>query len=420
MEECAPLKELEESEKEISGVVRHAGGRLHDHKPAAASIVSTTVSQPMSRFGAERVALASAVASVLGSSRHRYFLDSGTLLGLWRDGALIENDDDFDLGVLVDESAFSNEWLADLHSTLDRGLHSTPYETRVVDTYAKKVEVFDPAHGAFVLEGDRYEGSDFHHVTVDVQPFVHSGLGVTIPHWNYSGCYIPAATFEPFGKITFANMEWPIPLNPMGFLTALYGYIGHGAVFDPISKLYRLDMDMSAPLTVYTDMCADLFHVGHVRYLEQCKKLGSDVHLIVGLHDDETIESYKRSPICTAAERAAVLESCIYVDEVVASAPLKITERHMSGHNIDIVVHGDGLPGTERHAMYSTPIEMGRYTEVLRMPGISTTGLIDRVAARLGVSYSDHALPSDRDPMGTELAKADDQLEFGAANLPFS
>ena len=92
----------------------------------------------------------------------------------------------------------------------------------------------------------------------------------------------------------------------------------------------------------------------------------------------------------------------------------------MSGYNIDIVVHGDGLPGTERHAMYSTPIEMGRYTEVLRMPGISTTGLIDRVAARLGVSYSDHALPSDRDPMGTELAKVDDQLEFGAANLPFS
>lgn len=150
-------------------------------KLSEASIVSTTVSQPMSRFGAERVALASAVASVLGSSRHRYFLDSGTLLGLWRDGALIENDDDFDLGVLVDESAFSNEWLADLHSTLDRGLRSTPYKTRVVDTYAKKVEVFDPAHGAFVLEGDHYEGADFHHVTVDVQPFVHSGLGVTIP-----------------------------------------------------------------------------------------------------------------------------------------------------------------------------------------------------------------------------------------------
>ena len=73
MEELAPLKELEESEKEISG------GRLHDHKPAAASIVSTTASQPMSRFGAERVALASTVASVLGSSRHRCFLDSGTL-----------------------------------------------------------------------------------------------------------------------------------------------------------------------------------------------------------------------------------------------------------------------------------------------------------------------------------------------------
>ena len=60
--------------------------------------------QPMSLFGSERTDLAKACAVVLEAmpSKPRYFLDNGTLLGLWRNGQLIDKDDDFDFGLLVD------------------------------------------------------------------------------------------------------------------------------------------------------------------------------------------------------------------------------------------------------------------------------------------------------------------------------
>ena len=44
-------------------------------------------------------------------------------------------------------------------------------------------------------------------------------------------------------------------------------------------------------------MVADLFHYGHVNFLKQCSELGDC--LIVGIHSDKDVESYKRKPILT-------------------------------------------------------------------------------------------------------------------------
>ena len=54
-------------------------------------------------------------------------------------------------------------------------------------------------------------------------------------------------------------------------------------------------------IKVYVDMCGDLFHYGHVNLLESAKKLGD--YLLVGIHSDSTIESYKRKPILNMEER---------------------------------------------------------------------------------------------------------------------
>lgn len=48
--------------------------------------------------------------------------------------------------------------------------------------------------------------------------------------------------------------------------------------------------------------------------------------------------------------------------------------------------------------MYDCAIAQGRYTEVPRTAGISTTALIDRIASRLAVDFEKHALPSERTP----------------------
>jgi len=70
---------------------------------------------------------------------------------------------------------------------------------------------------------------------------------------------------------------------------------------------------------VYTGGTFDLFHIGHVQLLRQCKKIaGSHGKVVVALNSDEFIKSCKgKFPACNYEERKGVLLSCRYVDEVV-------------------------------------------------------------------------------------------------------
>ena len=86
-------------------------------------------------------------------------------------------------------------------------------------------------------------------------------------------------------------------------------------------------------------MVADLFHHGHVEFLEQARDLGG--YLIVGLAGDEDAADGKRDPILKVEERAKVMAACRYVDEVIPNAPWRIDASWIAQHHIDIVVHGD-------------------------------------------------------------------------------
>jgi cytidyltransferase-like protein len=128
---------------------------------------------------------------------------------------------------------------------------------------------------------------------------------------------------------------------------------------------------------VYVDMVADLFHYGHVNFLRKASSHGD--FLLVGIHADETVETYKRTPILTMQERIASVEGCRYVDEVVPNAPLEITREWIEKHDIDLIMHGDDVSPKTRDTWYSVPIEMGIYQSVGYTEGISTTELISRV-----------------------------------------
>ena len=78
----------------------------------------------------------------------------------------------------------------------------------------------------------------------------------------------------------------------------------------------------------------DLFHAGHIEVLKKCKSQCD--HLIVGLHNDETVEQYKRLPIMNQDERRTVVEACKYVDEVLIDMSLVIQNDFISAHNIDV------------------------------------------------------------------------------------
>lgn len=127
-------------------------------------------------------------------------------------------------------------------------------------------------------------------------------------------------------------------------------------------------------------MVADLFHYGHVRFLEQVSEYGDT--LIVGVHSDETVASYKRLPIMTMEERMASVRTCQLVDEIVADAPLVITRDYLANHEIDLVVHADDFDERMLDKLYGVPIAMGIFRTVPYTPGISTSEILRRIKER--------------------------------------
>ena len=131
---------------------------------------------------------------------------------------------------------------------------------------------------------------------------------------------------------------------------------------------------------VYADMVGDLFHYGHVRFLERARKLGD--MLVVGVHSDETVAEYKRAPVMTMAERIQVVAACQFVDEVIADAPLRVTREFVEEHELDVVVHGDDLDEETLGMMYGIPRDMGILSLVPYANGVSTTEIMERVRRR--------------------------------------
>jgi len=67
---------------------------------------------------------------------------------------------------------------------------------------------------------------------------------------------------------------------------------------------------------VFTNGCFDLIHIGHVRYLNEAKKLG-DV-LVIGLNADASVSSIKPGrPVNPEDQRAEVLAALESVDYIV-------------------------------------------------------------------------------------------------------
>lgn len=134
------------------------------------------------------------------------------------------------------------------------------------------------------------------------------------------------------------------------------------------------------PVRVYVDVCADLFHSGHIEFFKKAKEQGD--YLIVGVIPDATVESYKRKPILMHDERCKLVEACKYVDEVLPNCPLGITEEWIKKYDIDLVVHGDDFNMEMSKEQYQPAIDRGIFRLVSYTQGISTTELLERIISQ--------------------------------------
>jgi ethanolamine-phosphate cytidylyltransferase len=149
-----------------------------------------------------------------------------------------------------------------------------------------------------------------------------------------------------------------------------------------------------------------MLHYGHANALRQAAALGDE--LVVGLIPDAEILRCKGAPpVMDESERAAMVGSLKWVDEVLQGVPYDLTPEFLAElftkHRIDLVVHGDDpclLPdGTDAYAHAKA---QGRFRVVKRTEGVSSTDLVGR--ALMGVR--------DRPGPGAAAARAKEAEEL--------
>ncbi|KAK5171101.1 choline-phosphate cytidylyltransferase [Saxophila tyrrhenica] len=134
------------------------------------------------------------------------------------------------------------------------------------------------------------------------------------------------------------------------------------------------------PVRVYADGVFDLFHLGHMRVLQQAKTAFPDTWLIVGVTGDTETHKRKGLTVMSAKERAESLRHCRWVDEVIEDCPWVITVEFLEKHQVDYVAHDD-LPygASEGDDIYKPIKEKGMFLVTQRTEGVSTTGIITKI-----------------------------------------
>jgi D-beta-D-heptose 7-phosphate kinase/D-beta-D-heptose 1-phosphate adenosyltransferase len=129
---------------------------------------------------------------------------------------------------------------------------------------------------------------------------------------------------------------------------------------------------------VFTNGVFDLLHPGHIRYLQEARRLGDA--LIVGLNSDRSVRANKGAerPVTPEAERAEILAALSSVDAVAIfdeQIPAEIIQRIQP----DILVKGADWGAANIVGRDTVEARGGRVVRMELLPGYSTTELIRKV-----------------------------------------
>jgi glycerol-3-phosphate cytidylyltransferase len=128
---------------------------------------------------------------------------------------------------------------------------------------------------------------------------------------------------------------------------------------------------------VYCCGVFDLFHIGHMKLFEKIVKSFEDpIHLIVGVHSDEDVKSYKRKPILDLDTRAKTISYCKYVNEIIVGADLITTREFIEKKEIDCVIIGEEYRDNGDSKWYGDAIEMNIHKYISRYEELCTESII--------------------------------------------
>ena len=136
---------------------------------------------------------------------------------------------------------------------------------------------------------------------------------------------------------------------------------------------------------VYSQGSFDILHHGHINILRKCRKLAGTVgRVVVSLLTDESYTLYRGYvPALPFEDRKAVLEACMYVDQVIEGDNRKTAEE-ITALKPDIVVVGSDWAKKDIFAQYNVTPDFFDQNDatLIYLPyteGISSTEIKKRI-----------------------------------------
>lgn len=246
--------------------------------------------------------------------------------------------------------------------------------------------------GIRILRKDRV----FHSPARAREVFDVSGAGDTVIATIAAGI---AGGLDPETAVQLANIAAAIVVGKVGttpiYQSELLAELTENMTVSGREKILDLDRLLlrasewraAGHSVVFTNGCFDLLHVGHVKLLEDCKRMGGK--LVVGINADASVRRLKGSarPVVGEQARAILLGAMAAVDVVTIfheDTPLEL----IRALRPDVLVKGGDY--TEESVVAAKDVRGwgGRVEIVPTVQGFSTTGLVNRLA-RLGADAGD-------------------------------
>ncbi|XP_068585049.1 ethanolamine-phosphate cytidylyltransferase [Cebidichthys violaceus] len=134
---------------------------------------------------------------------------------------------------------------------------------------------------------------------------------------------------------------------------------------------------------IYVAGAFDLFHIGHVDFLEMVYKQAERPYVIVGLHFDQEVNRYKGKnyPIMNIHERTLSVLACRYVSEVVIGAPYAVGKDLLDHFKVDLVCHGktEVIPDKDTSDPYAEPKKRGIFRTIDSGNNLTTDDIVQRI-----------------------------------------